>query len=155
MALKPLRSVLYDDISAFMNETAERGRIVAWQTSTSGLGDMDDPGSVVWVPTGNVGVIAPAGMLMNDVVNLDLARTHLNEHQDEVQVGSKVTLMKRGFVRTNCIVAGVNPVPGSGAYMSTSGELTMTAPANPQALIGRFTSAKDVDGYAKVEVNVS
>lgn len=150
MALKPLRHPAYDDISMFMNEVAERGRVVIFDSSVSGLGDMDDANALCKMPTGASGI--PVGLLMNDVVDVDQSRYALNMHQDEVQKGGKVTLLKRGFVRTNCIVAGVNPVPGSGAYFSTSGELTMTATSN---LIGRFASAKDADGYVKVEVNLA
>lgn len=150
MALKPLRHPAYDDISMFMNEVAERGRVVIYDASVSGLGDMDDANALCKMPTSTAG--NPAGILMNDVVDVDQSRYALNMHQDEVQKGGKVTLLRRGFVRTNCIVAGVNPVPGSGAYFNTSGELTMTTTSTR---VGTFTSAKDADGYVKVEVNLA
>lgn len=156
MALKPLRSEAYTEIGLFLNETAERGRVLVYDTSVSGLGNMDDAGSLVKVPTISSGNQAPAGMLMNDMVDLDLSRYNLNMHQDEVQKNGKVTLMKRGFCVTNCIVAGVNPIAGSGAYFTTSGELTMTQPSNSaNSLVGRFVSSKDEDGYARVEINIA
>lgn len=151
MALKPDRLEDYTDIRFFMNETGERGCIVIHDTSVSGLGGLDDAGSVVKKPTDSGGV--PAGMLMNDVVNVDLSRYRLNEQKDEVQVNSKVCLMKRGRAKTNMLVAGVNPVVGESAYYNNGGLLTnSTGGAN--GLVGRFGSAKDEDGYVVVEINL-
>lgn len=170
MALKPDRRVDYDTIAYFMNATAERGVIVIHDTSVSGLGGLDDANALVALPSTSGGV--PVGMLMNDMVNVDLTRYRLNEHQDEVQQNSKVTLLKRGMVKTNKIVAGLNPVQGSGAYFTTSGELTMFTDAlvNPRTVIngtgvatpstvagarvGTFDSSKDADGYVRVEINL-
>jgi hypothetical protein len=153
MALKPDRDVRKQSIAYYMNEVAERGRIVVYDTATSGLGGMDEANALVKMPTGGIGV--PAGILMNDVVDLDLSRYHLNHHQDEVQKNSKVCLMKIGMVRTNCLVANLLPVAGSGAYFTTSGELTMTQPGNgTHSLVGRFDSSRDADGYARVEINL-
>lgn len=148
MALKPLRNTVVEDISMYMNQVAERGRIVIFDTSVSGLGDMDDAGNLCKVPTDSGG--APVGILMCDMVDVDLSKFHLNAHQDEVQKNSKVTIMQRGFVRTNCIT-GTNPVPGSGAYFTTSGNLTMT---NNSTQVGTFHSAIDADGYVKVAVKL-
>ncbi len=151
MALKSDRQEQYTDIRYFMNETAERGCIVIHDTSTSGLGGLDDAGSLVKKPTDSGGVAV--GMLMNDVVNIDLSRYSLNEHKDEVQVNSKVCLMRRGGARTNMIVAGQNPVAGSGAYHTTSGLLTMVS-GGTGSYVGRWASSKDEDGYAYVEINL-
>lgn len=151
MALKPDRHYDYDVIQYFMNETAERGGVVIHDVSTSGVGGLDDAGSLVKKPTDSGGV--PVGVLMCDVVDVDLSRYRLNEHRDEVQKNSKVSIMKRGRVRTNMIVADVQPVAGSGAYFTTSGYFT-TAAGGTYALVGRFDSSKDEDGYAGVEVNL-
>src|SRR5688500_18725704 len=126
MALKPNRNIRHDSIGFYCNEVAERGRAMVYDASTSGLGGLDEAGALVKMPTGSVSLTAVAGILMNDVVDVDLSRYRLNEHQDEVQKNSKVRLAKVGFVTTNCIVAGVNPVAGSGCYATTSGEMDMT-----------------------------
>lgn len=151
MALKPLRHPLYDDISAYMNEKAERGRVVIWDTTTTGLGDMDDANALVKVPTDSGGV--PVGVLMCDVVDVDQSRYALNMHQDEVQKNSKVPLLKRGFVRTNCLVSGLSPQQGALAYFTTSGNFTTTS-GGTSSEVGRFASGKDADGYAKIEINI-
>ena len=79
MALKPDRHEVVTDISFFMNETAERGIIVTHSTAGSGAA-MDDSNALVAIPTTASGS-APAGLLLNDVVNIDLTRQHLNQHQ--------------------------------------------------------------------------
>jgi hypothetical protein len=166
MALKPDRQENYTTIDQFMNETGERGCVVIYDTSVSGLGGLDDAGSVVKKPTDSGG--RPAGVLMNDVVNVDLSRYRLNEQKDEVQVNSKVCLLKRGSIKTNVLPAGQNPVAGSGAYFTTNGAFTMFTDAlvNPaasgialrslvdNAKVGMFTSSKDEDGYVRVEINL-
>lgn len=150
MALKPDRIELPDGsrIKYFMNEVAERGGIV--NLDAPGGEGMDDPGATVSLPTGPSG--NPAGVLMNDVVNLNLTRQHINWHQDEVQVGNKVDTLRRGVVRTNMLKTGDTPVAGDAAYFDAGGEFTTTATSDQ---VGRFVSAPDAEGYVEVEVNVS
>lgn len=153
MALKPHRHESRTDISFFMNEVAERGGIVVYSTGGSGAA-MDSADAVVAVPTAASGS-NPAGLLLNDVVNLDLTRQHINWHQDEVQQGSKVTLLKEGFVVTNRVSG--TPTVGAKAYYANDGRLTPTAPTddlNPDDnfQVGRFLGVPDSDGYTKVEI---
>lgn len=149
MALKPLRHVSYDTIQYYLNATGERGGVLIYDTSSSGLGDMDDAGSLAKFPTDSGG--SPVGVLMCDVVDIDQSRFALNMHQDEVQKNSKVPIAKRGLIRTNMLAAGQNPIPGSGAYYTTNGMFTMNTGS---VLCGRFGSAKDSDGYADIELNI-
>jgi len=152
MALKPTRTTVYggDSVRYFMNEVAEAGIVVINAAgSTGNLGNLDDPDGAVSIPTNSGGV--PVGVLMNDVVNLDLTRTHLNAHKDEVQVNGKVTVLKIGQVHTNKVASGVTPVPGNPAHYTTNGEFT-TATASVQ--VGRFVSALDADGYVVVDVRL-
>ncbi len=155
MALKPDRIEAYTDVSFFMNEVATRGVIVVHDTTASGLGaSMDDPNNIVKLPdvTGGSGE-DPAGLLLNDVVNLDLTRQHINWHKDEVQIGGKVCLLRQGQVTTNSILSGDLPVQGDQAYFTIEGELSVTALNSTQ--VGRFLSAIDADGYAKVDINIT
>ena len=152
MALRPDRKIgIGTEISFFMNETATRGIIVSHNTATTGVGAaMDDSNAVVRVPTGT-GDGIPAGLLLNDVVNLDLTRQHINWHKDEVQLGGKVTILTNGWVVTDDIVTGQAPVAGSSAYMAASGEITVTGGTYQ---VGKFLSGKDTDGFAKVAINI-
>lgn len=148
MALKSDRYELQTDISFFYNDgTATRGCVVV-HDSTAGSGAAMDQGVnlVKKATSGN-----PVGVLLNDVVNKDLTRTHLNQYKDEVQKGGKVTVLRKGYVVTNAIDG--SPVAGSGAYVSGSvaGNVSMVVSGTK---IGAFLSSKDEDGYCKVEVNL-
>lgn len=151
MALKPDRVEAYTDISFFMNEVAERGGVVVHLTSGSGV-SMDDASSVVEYASTPSGTV-PAGLLLNDVVNLDLTRQHINWHKDEVQVGSKVTVLRQGQVVTDMVVSGDNPTAGNDAYYGVNGLLSTTSTNSVK--VGRFLSSKDADGYVKVDINIT
>ena len=151
MALKPDRIEDYVDVSFFMNTVAERGGVAVHVTSGSGV-SMDDASAVVGYSASQSGTV-PAGLLLNDVVDLDLTRQHINWHRDEVQVGSKVALLRRGQVTTNMLVSGVTPAAGSDAYYGADGKLTTSSTNSVK--VGRFLGAKDTDGYVKVDINIT
>lgn len=149
MALKPDRIELLTDISFFMNTTAERGGVVSVVTSTTGVGvSMDDANAVVAYAASSGS--NPVGVLLNDVVDYDLTRQHINWYRDEMQKGGKVTLLRNGQVTTNMIVSDATPTAGASAYVGVSGLIGTTGGAK----IGQFLSGKDSDGYAKVSVNL-
>lgn len=151
MALKSDRIELLTDISFFMNTTGERGGVVTAVTGGSGVA-MDDASAVVAYAAVASGS-KPLGVLLNDVVNYDLTRQHINWHKDEVQVGGKVTLLRQGQVTTNMLVSAISPSAGTDAYVGASG-LIGTSSTN-SVKIGQFLSGKDSDGYAKVAVNIA
>ncbi len=153
MALKADRVEAYTDISFFMNETGERGGVVVHGNSTNGVGvAMDDPNAVVEYAADQSGRL-PAGLLLNDVVDLDLTRQHINWHKDEVQVGSKVTLLRQGQVTTNVVVTGLTINAGDRAYFGADGKLTTSSTNSVQ--VGRFLSDYDADNYVKVDINIT
>jgi hypothetical protein len=151
MALKADRIELLTDISFFMNTTAERGGVVSVVTGGSGV-SMDDASAVVGYQAAASGA-KPVGLLLNDVVNLDLTRQHINWHKDEVQVGGKVTVLRQGQVTTNMVTPGATPTAGADAYVGPSGYVG-TSSTNA-VKIGQFLSSKDSDGYTKVSVNIA
>ncbi len=155
MALKADRNSFNNGgrIDFFMNETAERGGIVVFSTAGSGAA-MDSSSQVATYTTSPSGK-APIGILMNDVVNVDLTRQKLNPYKDEVQIYSKVTIWDKGEVLTNMIVPGATPTAGQDAYLWQSGLVTNTntgAIASPK--VGKFMSTKNEAGYAKLSVNL-
>ena len=157
MALKSDRLELQTDISFFYNDdTATRGGIVVHDTTAGSGAAMDQGVNLVKYKQATATDI-PVGILLNDVVNKDLTRTHLNQHKDEVQKGGKVTVLRKGYVVTNSITG--TPVAGKVAYAdsATAGNIrtdAATAAASGNLAIGRFLSSKDEDGYVKVEVNL-
>ena len=154
MALKADRHELDVDISFFMNETGEKGQIVVISTAGSGAA-MDQAQALVTVAAADTTNI-PVGVLLNDVVNLDLTRQHINFHKDEVQQGGKVSLLKKGYIVTDMIVG--TPTAGAIAFLDdadTGKFATEDKVADTKySQVGRFMSIKDEDGYCKVEVNL-
>ena len=158
MALKTDRSTLQTDISFFMNEAATRGGVVDVSTGGSGA-SMDNGAALVTyaaIPSGKV----PVGLLMNDMVSIDLTRQHLNQHKDEVQKGGKVTLLQKGWVVTNSL-EGTSPAAGNAAFLAHSGNLSASDLSNDEGdvdgstrVVGRFLSGVDEDGYAKVFIDL-
>ena len=113
------------------------------------------------ISVGGSGAAKVAGILVNNVVNKDLTRERLNEHKDEVQVGSKVVVHTRGWLLTNMLSSGT-PAKGNTCYadlQATNSGHNLTPIAHvggvaARPVVGRFQSAADEDGYAKVFVNV-
>jgi len=158
MALKSDRSTLQTDISFFMNEAATRGGVVALSTAGSGA-SMDNGAALVTYSADASGQV-PVGILINDMVNIDLTRQHLNQHKDEVQKGGKVTLLQKGWVVTD-LLEGTAPNGGDVAYLAHSGYLASsnivvdTDDADGSTrVVGRFLSDIDEDGYAKVYIDL-
>lgn len=157
MALKADRNEQATDISYFYNAAAAtRGGVVCLAT-TSASGAAMDQGDNLVAYAAATATSVPVGILLNDVVNKDLTRTHLNQYKDEVQLGGKVTVMTQGYVVTNNIEGA--PVAGELAFASSTsaGDMcnaTTFAAASGELAIGRFMSAADADGYCKVSVNL-
>ena len=157
MALKSDRYEAQTDISFFYNAgTATRGGVVVLDAVNASGAAMDQGLNLVKYAQATATSV-PVGILLNDVVNKDLTRIHLNQFKDEVQKGSKVTLLTQGWVVTSNITG--TPAPGQVAYAdaTTAGNLTnfaSNATASGNLAVGRWMSNKDADGYAKVFVNL-
>lgn len=151
MALKTDRFVGDSTIKHFMNEVAERGGIATLSTAGSGAA-LDQSRHLATYSATNSGKV-PLGILMQDMVNKDLTKTHLNQHKLETQKGGKVELLKRGYVLTNYIVPGQTIAGGTPAFVGPSGKLSNVQDAGA-FLVGEWDSSKDEDGYATVFVNL-
>lgn len=172
MALKPDRDFLQWDNSRFIGAITyggDRGGVLvatgAVTNSPSGAA-MDQASNSAWYcfdPSG----YQPVGVLMSDVVNIDLTRQSLNFNKSEHQVGDKVPVLTKGWVVTNLIdpmTANSNITIGAPAYLTLSGYVShrisgfytdsvgFTRTAHP--LVGKFLSKKDADGYAKVYIDL-
>jgi hypothetical protein len=157
MALKGDRYEGITDISFFMDATAERGGICTMLTAGSGAA-LDQSNAAVQYAANPSGYM-PVGLLLNDMVNLDLTRQHINFHKNETQQGGKCTVLLEGWVVTNFIYPGITPTAGAKAYTSLSGYISTTAESDDSGLgageaVGRFLSTKDEDGYCKVYIKL-
>jgi hypothetical protein len=158
MALKADRHEQTTDISFFYDAgTATRGGVVVLDAVGASGAAMDQGVNKVRYKQATATDV-PVGILLNDVVDKDLTRTHLNFYKDEVQKGGKVTVMTEGYVVTNRISGTGTPVAGDAAYIADSGLISTStrglALDSGAGRIGRFLTAKDADGYAKVEINL-
>jgi len=153
MALKTDRYEFQTDISFFMNEVAERGGMASMSTGGSGAAMDQGVALATYASTGSGKV--PLGILLNDMVNIDLTRQHLNQYKNEVQKGSKVTLLRKGYVVTNRI-QGTAPTAGANVFVAHSGNLSATdlVGQGTQPVVGVWLSSPDQDGYAKCEINL-
>jgi len=149
MALKGDRNELDTDISFFINETAEKGQFMSISTAGSGSA-MDNSSAVVTAKADASGALF-AGVILNDVVNIDQSRYHINWQKDEVQLGGKVTLLRKGFIVTDQVTG--TPTAGQDCYLADSGNCSASADGTSPK-IGQFLSIKDAAGFAKVAVNV-
>lgn len=164
MALKGDFYNIYSDPHSRCFDVAAKGKFVCYGGAgsgavtgfTGGSGNaLDDTGGFQRCQlASNPSGLIPFGILRTDVVSVDLTRYHLNFHKlDEVQVGSKVNVGRKGWWYTNCISG--TPKSSDKAYLTSNGEVTPTnggLAATP--LVGEFMTAKDEDGYAKVWVNL-
>ena len=158
MALKGDRYEALTDISFFWNttSTAPRGGVSCLNNAGSGVALDQSAAKVEYSadPSGKV----PVGLLLQDVVNIDQTRQHINYHKNEAQLGGKITLLQQGWVTTDMIYPGVTPTAGRVAYLNHSGYLTDTLTDSNDLKrtppVGRFMSNKDEDGYAKVFVSL-
>lgn len=149
MSLKPARRHVDSTIDCFMNHTAERGGVVCYDTTASGTA-MDNAAQTVHYKSAPSGG-QPVGILMTDVVNLNLTRQHLNQYQEEVQVGGKVTVWTKGTVVTDYIASGITVTAGQEARLGPQGQFTNVGPG---VVVGRFATGKDEEGFARVDVNL-
>lgn len=155
MALKGDRYEFLTNVSNHMNEVAEKGGIVSM--STAGSGAALDQSKALVTYAANPSGAKPVGLLLDDMVNVDQTKFHINQHKNEVQKGGKVTLLQKGWVVTNQIYPGVTPAGQDTAYLANSGKVTATIGAGGLVgtpPVGVFESLKDEDGYARLFVDL-
>jgi hypothetical protein len=87
---------------------------------------------------------------MQDVVNKDLTTCPLMQSKMETQIGSKVEVLKGGWIVTDMIHTGSNPTTGSAAHFTTGGLFTTTTSSTR---VGTFESAK-VNGFARIRIQL-
>jgi len=149
MALRPTRNEHLTDLSFFMDEVAERGLMCVASTQGSGAA-MDQSAAAVKVASALSD--EPVGLLLNDMVNLDLTRQHINYAQDEMQKGGKVLLLRAGFVVTDQISGAITL--GEAAHFVPGGSFCSATASSHSDQVGRWLSKKDADGYAKIQINI-
>jgi len=167
--LKADRDIYVDKIDCFLNEAAEPGVLCVYSTYGSGA-SMDNTRQLVTVAADPSGAKV-AGVLVNEVVDIDTTRYFVNTQKNQVNKGSKVQLIQRGFIVTNQVEQGTIS-GGEAAYIGQSGlfanagaittvngvlygcAVTENTNMTTFPKVGRFVSTADEFGYVKIEVDI-
>lgn len=146
MGLGPNRQVFQTNIDYAMDAAAQRGGVVC-AASTAGQVEYRT------VPTGSA--VYPIGVLMDDVEDMNYDRHPEYRQRNVVDIGSVVGLITKGEIETNLLVG--SPSQGQPAYLHPSGYIgatRLTDGLNPAPQVGRFLSAANSLGYAKVKIDL-
>lgn len=98
-----------------------------------------------------------AGLLLDDIAQLDLTDRPENLQKNEVDVGELVTLAIEGQYSTDQIPAGVTIVAFEPAYIANSGLISNVQGGLSPELdlqVGVWLTAKDSDGFAKLNLKL-
>jgi hypothetical protein len=136
MALKPDREEFHYDIRWYMDTAAERGGVVCVQTADSGgyPGGRTQRRDLRRCPVGPL----PVGVLLYDVVDYDASRMHGNPYRMQTLKGTKVALIKDGWVTTNMIVPGDAPAVGRGCVSGCERPLHPGRDTGGNPKVGQF-----------------
>jgi hypothetical protein len=85
---------------------------------------------------------------------MSATRDFPNYDNGEIRPGDKCTLIKKGWVVTDMIPAGITPTAGATAYLAASGYVSSTQATDAPA-IGRFETTKDAAGFARVSIEIT
>lgn len=148
MALAPRRKVNADDLDEHfaVNMAAERGGVLCASTTTG-------EAEYKTAPTG--AAILPVGMLLDDVESLNYDRHPEYLQRNVVDIGSTVSIARKGELSTNLIVG--SPTQGQKMYLAASGYVSPTQATDgitSAPLVGRFLTAKNAAGYADIYLDV-
>jgi hypothetical protein len=147
IGLKPQRYIVCENYYHFCDAAASRGMVV----------EFDD---IEHVPGCGACMVRPgfvhgraAGVLLNEVVDIDLSKSHFNWYKDEVQIGGKVWLLTAGEIVTNPIIT--KPVKlGDEVYYDETGRLTTENSNKTRGPVGKIISHVDIDEYYKISIKV-
>jgi hypothetical protein len=117
--------------------------------------------SDVELQAGDGSGINPLGVLLNTRESFNYAKEWERSQYDTDDIGTVVTLLRRGEIDTDLILAngGVAIAAGQPAYLAQDGKIGNANLAPSGALsdsqrVGQFMSAADSDGFAKVRIEL-
>lgn len=144
------------DITNFWTTVAaEKGGVASIVTADSGaslgVNITDDPNVVGYVANPS-GAIAKGVLLQTVAAKLSATRDFVNYEAQEIRPGDKCTLVTKGWVVTD-MITGTAPTAGDSAYLAASGMISKVQ-ATGAPKIGRFETAKDSSGFARVSINI-
>lgn len=156
MALRPDRDYAeVTDISQYWSTAAaqatqEEGGVACVVTQGSGVA-LDDTENVVGYVASASGAV-PKGILLHPVnPAMSATRDFKNYANMEIRPGEKAALLRKGWLVTDMLSG--TPDTGGVAYVGPSGLIKTTQDAGA-AVIGRFETTVDADGFAKIYIDI-
>jgi len=150
MAIKNTDYSCERHITYFSSGTIDDGQCVIAATGTYSGAALEHANRYAYVGSSASGAI-PLGICETKVQNYDLTRQKLNPfNPNEAQTGSKISIIKHGWVNTNYISG--TPTAGNPAYIHSGGYMSPTQLLG-YAQVGRFLTAKDGNGFATVAID--
>jgi hypothetical protein len=154
MALSQSRQVFQTDINCTVSGVAERGGILSFVPGVNGLCAYADSTAV----SGQVA--NPAGLLLDDVENINYFRNPEFRQRNVVPLGSVVGVVTEGefftdFVETSITNFGsLTYSPGELLYLADDGKVSNLNVGGNRVQIGRALSAVDSNGFLKIRVEI-
>lgn len=160
MALKPDRGYHEEtDITNFWTTVAaEKGGCASIVTQGSGAAmgiNLVDEANVVGYVANPSGAIAKGILVQTVAAAMSATRDFPNYENGEIRPSDKCTLIKKGFVVTDMISAGITPTAGAAAYLAASGYVSTANYGSASPQVGRFETTKDANGFARVSIDIT
>lgn len=154
MAIRPDRVIEMTDCLHVLNDVSSKGVVLCFKTAGSGVA-LGDSHGIVQLAASPSGLV-PAGLLLQDFVNIDETRFHINWNKEEQNIGDYCDMATKGWVVTNQYTG--SPVEGNKAYLTANGQVTPTVSATggtaATPLVGRFMGSPDELGFVKLGFNL-
>lgn len=154
MALRGLSHRHETDMNYVLDRAAEPGTLVV---ASGTAGKVDIAGGTA-AEIGASGTW-PIGVLLNTREEFNYAKELERVQYDTDDIGTVVTLLRRGELDSNLVVAngGVAIAPGQPAYLAPNGNIgnaNLSVTSGEEQRVGQFMSAVDSDGYARVRIEL-
>jgi len=101
----------------------------------------------------------PIGVLLNTREEFNYAKELERVQYDTDDIGTVVTLLRRGELDTDMLVenGGVSIAPGQPAYLAPDGKIgnaNLSADGGEEQRVGQWMTAVDSDGFARIRLEL-
>lgn len=151
MALRPDRELTKWEMGYKAGAVAAvKGGLVSATTPTSGVG-YNGVGVATYAANPSGAMVL--GVALDEVVDYGTKLVR-NPYAETVNVNDALSIGKEGWIVTDMVYPGQTPTAGQPAYLGHSGYFSNTQTPAQAPKVGRFETAKDEDGFAKVSLNI-
>lgn len=154
MALKGSRQTFETNIDLTVSGVAERGGILSFVPGVAGLGEYGNAAAV----SGQLS--RPAGLLLDDVEDINYMRNGEYRQRNVVPKGSVVGIATEGEFITDFVETAVGLVsvgtyaPGDPLYLANDGQVSRLNVLGIRKLVGVALSALSADGFLKIRLEL-